>query len=290
MSIIITISYTVRNNRFHGIINKITFIFLEKIMSKKINKNDIIQSVNTAIDVLMRVAQKPDSTLTELSRTLNETKQRVLRMLRTLEHKGLIRRTEKGNYRLGSATIVLGTAAATQVDLVRIANPILEDIGVKLNETVQLRIIDNSEALCIAKFEPSRDLRVQALIGRRRPLYAGSSKVLLAYLPPQIQSQMIPTSFTRLTPRTITNVEKLKIQLQDIVRVGHCISRGEVNEQLVSVAVPVLAFDGSVIAALNVAALAFRTQDIDLMRYASLLKNASRRISSELGWEKINRS
>lgn len=250
------------------------------------NKNDIIQSVDTALDVLMTVAQKPDATLSDLARTLGETKPRVLRMLRTLEHKGFIRRTELGRYRLGHATIVLSTAATTQVDLVRIASPILEEIGIKVNETIQLRIIDNSEALCIAKFEPSRDLRVQALIGRRRPLYAGSSKVLLAYLPPQIQEQMIPSAFTRFTPRTISNQEKLKTQLQEIVKAGHCISRGEVNEQLVSVAVPVLAFDGSIIAVLNVAALAFRTQDIDLIRYASLLKDAARKISAELGWKK----
>lgn len=256
-------------------------------MPVKIDKNDLIQSVDIAIDVLMTVAQKPDSTLSDLARTLSETKPRVLRMLRTLEHKGFIRRTEKGAYRLGHATLVLGTAATTQVDLVRIANPILEEIGTKVSETIQLRILDNSEALCIAKFEPSRDLRVQALIGRRRPLYAGSSKVLLAFLPPQIQEQMIPKVFTQFTSRTIGNSEKLKTQLNEIVKAGYCISRGEVSEQLVSVAVPVLAFDGSVIASLNIAALAFRTQDVDLVRYASILKEASRKITAQLGWKTV---
>ena len=144
--------------------------------------------------------------------------------------------------------------------------------------------IDNGESLCIAKFEPTRDLRVHAMIGRRRPLHAGSYKVLLAYLPPQVQAQMIPEKLERFTARTITTRARLEAELKRVREAGHCVSRGEVSDQLVSVSVPVLAFDGSVIAAVNIAAPAFRTQDSDIPRYIALLKNAARKISEGLGW------
>lgn len=205
-------------------------------------------------------------------------------MLRTMERRGLVRKSSSGTYRLGNTAIVLGTAASTQVDLVRIANPILEELGQKVNETTQLRIIDNGESLCIAKFEPTRDLRVHSMIGRRRPLHAGSYKVLLAYLPPQVQAQMIPEKLERFTARTITTRARLEAELKRVRDAGHCVSRGEVSDQLVSVSVPVLAFDGSVIAAVNIAAPAFRTQDSDIPRYIALLKNAARKISEGLGW------
>ncbi|RYG99342.1 MAG: IclR family transcriptional regulator [Alphaproteobacteria bacterium] len=244
----------------------------------------IVQSVDTAISVLMAVAKTPDIRLSEISRTIGETKPRVLRMLRTLEHRGMVRKAQDGAYRLGTAVIVLGTAASTQVDLVRVANPILERLGQKVNETTQLRIIDNGESLCVAKFEPTRDLRVHSMIGRRRPLHAGSYKVLLAFLPPQIQSQMLPEVLEKFTARTITDRGKLEAELKTIKGLGHCISRGEVSDQLVSVSVPVLAFDGSVIAAVNIAAPAFRTQDSDMERFAVLLKDAARQISAGLGW------
>ena len=247
-------------------------------------KEQIVQSVDTAISVLMEVAKHPDIRLSEIARSLTETKPRILRMLRTLEHRGMVQKSPKGGFRLGNAILVLGTAASTQVDLVRIASPIMEDVGQKVNETVQLRIIDNSEALCIAKVEPSRDLRVHAMIGRRRPLHAGSSKVLLAFLPPQVQQQMFPGQLDRFTPRTITHPVRLAAQLQTIRNAGYCISRGEVSEQLVSVAVPVLAFDGSAVAALNIAAPAFRTQESDLQRFVALLRDASKQISTGLGW------
>ncbi|GHC76937.1 IclR family transcriptional regulator [Limoniibacter endophyticus] len=248
------------------------------------NKKDIIQSVDVCIDVLLNVAKHPDIRLSEIARDINETKPRILRMLRTLEHRGLVRKSAKGTYRLGNTAIVLGTAASTQVDLVRVANPILEEVGRKTNETTQLRIIDNGESLCIAKFEPMRDLRVQATIGRRRPISAGSYKVLLAFLKPQIRQQLIPEVLPRFTSRTITDRTKLLAELDNIRKNGVCVSYGEVSEQLVSVSVPVQAFDGSVIAAINVAAPAFRTQPSDVRRYTALLKDAAAKISAGLGW------
>ncbi len=252
--------------------------------NSELSKSDILQSVDKSIDVLLHVAQHPDIRLSEIARNINETKPRILRMLRTLERRGLIRKNEKGGYRLGNTAIVLGTAASTQVDLVRVANPILEELGRKTNETTQLRIIDNGESLCIAKFEPMRDLRVQATIGRRRPISAGSYKVLLAFLQPQVRDQLIPGVLPRFTSKTITNREKLISELNNIRKQGFCVSYGEVSEQLVSVSVPVLAFDGSVIAAINVATPAFRTQQSDVSRYAALLREAAAKISAGLGW------
>ncbi|WP_150130198.1 IclR family transcriptional regulator [Sinorhizobium sp. RAC02] len=249
-----------------------------------LEKSSTVQAVDVCIDVLLDVAKNPDCRLADIAKSTGETKPRILRMLRTMECRGLVRKSSSGTYRLGNTAIVLGTAASTQVDLVRIANPILEQLGQKVNETTQLRIIDNGESLCIAKFEPTRDLRVHSMIGRRRPLYAGSYKVLLAYLPPQVQAQMIPEKLERFTPRTITSRAKLDAELKRIREAGHCVSRGEVSDQLVSVSVPVLAFDGSVIAAVNVAAPAFRTQDTDVQRYVALLKDAARKISEGLGW------
>lgn len=245
---------------------------------------NFVQSADVCIDVLLSVAKNPDITLSEIGRQIGATKPRVLRMLRTLERRNLVRKSVDHTYRLGNMAIVLGTAASTQVDLVRVANPILEELGQKVNETTQLRIIDNGESLCVAKFEPLRDLRVHSMIGRRRPLYAGSYKILLAFLPPQVQAQIIPSELVKFTPNTITSRPRLESELKRIRDAGFCVSRGEVSEQLISVSVPVLAADGSVIAAVNIAAPAFRTQDSDTQRYVMLLRDAAKAISRGLGW------
>lgn len=244
----------------------------------------IIKSVDTAFSVLREVGQNPDVTLSEIARNLGETKPRVLRMLRTMERRSIVQRMPAGGYRLGHALLVLGTAAWSQIELVKLAAPHLEKLCDKVNETVQLRIRDRDEALCIAKAEPSRDLRVHAIVGRRRPLHAGSSKVLLAFLPEELQNELIPKTLPALTPRTIVSRDHLFDELRQIRAQGYAVSRGEVSEHLVAVSVPVMGMDDMAIAALNVAAPAFRTQPEDVERFRSLLTAAAQKISNGLGW------
>lgn len=248
-----------------------------------------ISVVDRAIDVLMLVAKHPGATLSELARHAATSKTSVFRLLRTMEHRQMVRRAENGGYWLGNAILVLSTAAGSQIDFVKFASPVLEELTLKVNETVQLRVRDNSEALCVAKFEPSRDLRVHAVVGRRRPLYAGSSKVLLAYMPEEEQEEFITSVRPALTPNTITDSRRLRQTLRSIRERGYCISRGEVSEQLVSVSVPIFAIDGSVVAAINIAAPAFRTQDTDIERFRKLLQAAANRISTRLGWQAQDR-
>ena len=177
---------------------------------------------------------------------------------------------------------MLGTAASSQVDLIKIAAPALEMVGSKVNETTQLRIVESSTALCVAKFEPSRDLRVHATIGRRRPLHAGSSKVLLAFLPLPTQLALIPDKLNAFTDRTIINRDQLLRELGNIRQNGYCVSHGEVGDHLVAVSVPVLTRSGALLAAINIVAPAFRTKSADIKRYISILKEASAQLTSEL--------
>ena len=65
---------------------------------------------------------------------------------------------------------------------------------------------------------------------------------------------MISDKLEKFTLKTITSRGRLEVELNRIRETGHRVSRGEVSYQLMSVPVPVLAFDGSVIAAVNIAA------------------------------------
>lgn len=247
-----------------------------------VNNSEYIQSVDLAISILIEIAGSADITLSETARRLGETKPRILRSLRTMERRGLLQKSEKGGYRLGTAMLVLGSAASTQVDLVKRAEPVLDQLALKANETVQLRIRLNAETLCIAKAEPSRDLRVHAHIGKRRPLYAGSSKTILAFLPEESWESLLPESFTRFTANTIVKKERLFQELRKIRANGYCVSHGEVSDQLVAISVPVCGFDGTALACLNIVAPSFRTEKADIDRYRHLLGDAARKIERSI--------
>lgn len=244
----------------------------------------LVDSVDKAINLLMEVARNPNTGVTDLARKTGLTKSRAYRLLHTMEQKMIVKRTSDNAYGLGEAMLILGITASSQTDILRLATPILEDLCQRVNETVQLRAIDGMEALCIAKAEPSRDLRVHANVGRRRPLYAGSPKCLLAYQPQAFIDQCVPLMPDRLTANTPPTRGAVLEQLTKIRRQGYCISRGEVGDHQVSCAAPVFSLDNSVFASIHIVAPAFRIHESELEHMIRLATASAERLSRALGW------
>lgn len=239
-------------------------------------------SIDSAFAILREIGKNPDQNLSEIARNLGFTKPRTMRMLRSLEQLSAVQKSKNGGFKLGTTMLLLGTAASDQLDLVRAASPLLEKLATQIGETVQLRIRDGIEAVCVAKFEPPRDLRVNAVIGRRRPIYAGSSKLFLAFGWPELVRQVMSAELTGVTERTITSHRLLKTNLDKIRAQGFCLSFGEVSNHICSAAVPILGIDGVALAVINVSAPQFRTETEDLERYVELLKKAANSIRLEL--------
>ncbi|MCA1971226.1 MAG: IclR family transcriptional regulator [Caenispirillum sp.] len=249
-------------------------------------QNYTVESVNKALDLLMMVARKPGSGVTELAQKTGLTKSRAYRLLHTMEQRRIVKMTRESTYVLGDSMLILGITASAQMDIIRLAMPILEDCCQRVNETVQLRTIDGTEALCIAKAEPSRDLRVHANVGRRRPLYAGSPKCLLAFQSPAFIQQCIPDRPAPLTANTPKTRAAILEELAKIRSQGYCVSRGEVSDHQISCAAPVYTIDNSVIASVHVVAPAFRIGPPELQHMIRLTTASAERLSIALGWTK----
>jgi IclR family KDG regulon transcriptional repressor len=247
-----------------------------------------VDSVDRAIALLQTVASEADLGVSEIARRSGDTKARAFRLLQTLVRKGLLTRSADGKgYRLGVAALVLGHAANEQIDLVRIANPIMEEIGSEVGETLQLRICDGQESLCVAKWEPARDLRVHTMVGRRRPLYVASSKVLLAHLSDDDQEAILAGPLQRFTPNTITDPQRLRTRLKEIReemrKSRYSVSRGEMNEDLISVTSAVFLAPGQIIAALNMVGPATRVEP-RVPELGPKMAAAANRISTAMGY------
>ncbi len=231
----------------------------------------------------MEIAREPNAGVTDLARKTGMVKSRAYRLLHTMEQRRILRKNSDGGYALGDAMLILGIAGSAQTDLIRLATPILENLCHRVNETVQLRILDGFEAVCIAKAEPTRDLRVHANVGKRRPLYAGSPKCLLAFQPQSFIDRCVPLNPPELTAQTPRSRAVILEELAKIRRQGHCISRGEVSEHQVSCSVPVFAMGTNAIATIHVVAPDFRIRDNDLEHIIRLATAAAKRLSAGLG-------
>ncbi|RIY01412.1 IclR family transcriptional regulator [Aureimonas flava] len=244
-----------------------------------------IEAVDFALDILAVVASQPDLGASDIARVLGGSRQRIFRMLKTLEARGMLERGREGKtYRLGYMALVLGNAARSQIDLIRAAEPIMRSVGQQVEETIQLRVREGFETICVARWEPERDVRVHAIIGRRRPLHAGSSKIFLAFLPEAEREHYLAHHLERFTVKTLVDPAELANHLRRIRENGYAVSQGEISDDLVSVTAPVFGIDRSVLAAINIAAPAARMPASRLSECCASIVDAAIQLSRQLGY------
>ncbi|AHF75781.1 IclR family transcriptional regulator [Sodalis praecaptivus] len=244
-----------------------------------------IDAVDCALDVLMIVSSDPHLGLSEIARKLGASRQRIFRMLRNLEARGMIERSRDGKtFHLGYQSLLIGNAARAQIDLVCLAEPILREVGLQVAETVQLRIRDGLETMCIASWEPEREIRVNAIIGRRRPLHTGSSKIFLAFMPEEERERYLSTALAAYTANTLTDQSTLRARLADIRQQHYNVSRGEVSDDLLSISAPVFAAEQRVVATMSISAPAARVVKDNIDTWAALVVQAAGRLSQMLGY------
>jgi IclR family pca regulon transcriptional regulator len=125
-------------------------------------------------------------------------------------------------------------------------------------------------------------MAVDLHIGSRLPAYCTSmGRVLLAYLPPeQLEQYLARVQLTPHTTRTITSVDKLRLALRTVRRIGYALVDQELEVGLRSLAVPVYAPSGRVVATVNLSGNAPRMPVFEMQtRFLAPLRNAA----SELG-------
>jgi IclR family transcriptional regulator, KDG regulon repressor len=244
-----------------------------------------VEAVDRALNLLLTVSQEADLGVSEIARRSGDSKARAFRLLHTLEARGFLTRSDDGvGYRLGVAALALGNSAANHFDIVQLSRPIMAELGARIRETLQLRVPDGRESICIAKWEPGRDIQVNAVIGRRRPLHVGSGKVLLAYFDEAAREAYLHGPLERFTPNTLVDAKKLRQRFAQIRSAGFSISRGEVTEELISFTAPIFDAQGRIAASLNIGAPASRMPEARHTEMGETVMDAARQISEAIGF------
>ena len=107
---------------------------------------------------------------------------------------------------------------------------------------------------------------------------------MLAYLPPeQLEQYLARVQLTPHTSRTVTSVDKLRLALRTVRRLGYAIVDQELEVGLRSLAVPVYAPSGRVVATVNLSGNAPRMPVFDMQSsFLAPLRNAAAEISAFL--------
>ncbi|HET89528.1 MAG TPA: IclR family transcriptional regulator, partial [Chloroflexi bacterium] len=241
-----------------------------------------ISSVKT-IDRLVRVLesfspQYSTWSLTELSDHLDLPKSTLHRFLAGLEFHGILRRDPADKlWRLGYRLAIWGRLAADSTGLIHIAKPVMERLADETGEAVILTVYQGREVVCIEKVETTHPVRLALSVGVRRPPHTGaSSKVLMAYLPPdEIQAIIQESGLPKLCVNTITDPAALMVELARIRERGYADSFEETDPDSWGVATPIWDRAGTVAAAIGIAGPIFRFTEALAQTYVALCRQAA---------------
>lgn len=246
-----------------------------------------IAVVEDAINVLEAFlpAERPLS-LAELTELTGLVKNKVFRILATLQAHNFVTRNELGNYSLGLRLLEFGESVRRRDAIAQAAAPVMDWLVEETRETIFLGVIDGLEVLVLASRESPQSVRLFGAVGRRAPIHTGGiPKVLLAFLPRAERSAILDQiSLDPITPFTFTDRAKLEAFLDKIYDRGYVVTADDLDVGAVSIAAPIRDYSGRVVAAMSIAGPLSRMPESKARTYTELILKSTARVSQALGY------
>ncbi len=210
--------------------------------------------------------QSPQMTISQLSVKTGLSRAAVRRCLYTLTKLGFAGAEDGSRYSLRPRMLTLSHTYTTSNTLSTAAQPILERMSATHHESFSVATLDGEDIVYIARTQVNRVMAVDLHIGSRLPAYCTSmGRVLLAYLPTeQLEHYLAKVVLTPHTTRTVNSIEKLRLVLRNVRRNGYALVDQEYEVGLRSLAVPVYAPSGRVVATLNLSGNAPRLSVLEM--------------------------
>ena len=238
------------------------------------------QAVDRAAELLVRVVESAEPlAFTALVDASGLPKSTTSRLLAALERHGLLQRDRDGAFRPGAvlARYASHTGAA---DLIALAQPVLERLGDKTGETINLAVPSGGAVEQIAQVDSRYLLGATNWVGLRVPLHCSAlGKVFLAF-----GAATLPDGrLERRTQHTITSRAVLADDLDAVRHNGYAVARDELEPGLIAVAAPVRDAGGAVVAAVSISGPSIRLTEDRVDEITTLLRTEAETLSSVLG-------
>ena len=191
-----------------------------------------VKSADRALAVLEALADRPRS-FSELQAGLGLPKSSLHAILRTLQDRHWVDHAASGRFRLGWRAVRVAGAYLDGDDAVVRTADLLDHLAAATREAVQLARLDGSEVVYLSKRDSPHPVRLISTVGSRLPAYATAlGKALLARRPDDEVRASLQFPLQPLTPRTITQWEPLRAELDAIRQRGYAIDDEEATDGL----------------------------------------------------------
>ncbi|MGE4426840.1 MAG: IclR family transcriptional regulator [Solirubrobacteraceae bacterium] len=206
----------------------------------------------------------PERGVTEVAGALGVSKSKAHALLASLTSVGLLRRTHRGRYRVGWRVLSLNRVLIETTDFHTHARPVMQALGQRFGELVHLGTLDEGKVVYIDRIMGTAAVRIDvSALGSRLDAHCSAvGKALLANLPSSALDDVIEHGgLPAVTARTITDRARLDQELATVRERGFATEQGEAVEDVCCVAAPIFAPGPTVVAAISVAAPAYRFRE-----------------------------
>lgn len=243
-------------------------------------------SVQKALKILTYLAESAAPMgVSQLAAALGYPKSSVFDILESLRAEEYIEWASESarTYRVGVQAFRTGCAYTAQMDLCRMARPVLTRLSTETGASAYLAAAQGSVLLYLDRADGASPVRTACAVGSTNELYrTGLGKALLAAYEPE-RAQAAAGSLARRTPTTITDWETLAADLAETRRRGYAIDRGEDNELLTCAAAPVYDWRNEPVAAISVSMVRAVTDEASLRRAGESVRDGAAELSRRLG-------
>ena len=215
---------------------------------------DYVQSLARGLSVLRTFdGDHTRLSLADIAGRTGLSRAAARRLVLTLQHLGYIHGAGR-DFVLGPSVLELGFGYLDSLNLTELAQPLLEDLARKVNQSSSMAVLDGQSIVYVLRVPGRRVMSVTLGVGARLPAFSASmGRVLLSGLEAEaLQAWLAQCRPVQHTPHTMTSLQGLR-RIVDEVRVqGYAYVEQELELGLCSIAVPVRNAEGRVATAINV--------------------------------------
>ncbi|MDD2495869.1 MAG: IclR family transcriptional regulator [Tissierellia bacterium] len=248
-------------------------------------------AVVRALDILRFIGNSEEPmSLTDISKALNIPKTTTFNIINTLvEENCLVVKDKRSKlYDLGIGIYEIGNLYINKLEYLSIVREAIKTIKETLSTSSFFCIVDNDELIYVDKVETSHAVKTSIRLGHRMPMYSASlGKTILSFYDEEsLDSYLNRVKLKSKTNKTITDKEKLKIELQKDRINGYAISDEENDPGLFCIAAPVFNYEGKPFAAISASFVKMNVNDEIVEKAKKVVVEQSQKISRLLGYRK----
>ncbi|UWG49304.1 DNA-binding transcriptional regulator, IclR family (plasmid) [Halalkaliarchaeum sp. AArc-CO] len=223
----------------------------------------LVQSVQTAINIIISLRESDGARVTDLAADIGMSKGTVSNHLKTLEANDFVAKNDDGTYHLGLRFLNIAHGAQSRYPVLELVRTQTNDLADESGETALFATEEHGLGVVLDVAYGEYAVKTPLWVGHRDHLHhTAVGKAILAHLPDrEVQAIIEEHGLPKKTPNTITDIEELLEELNQIADRGCAYNKQETISGLVGVGAPIQSQDGDVIGGISIIGPSSRIRD-----------------------------